>query len=50
MKLDERQRSRIAGKLVEVLPNNDEPLLKRLFIYDYHQLIPGRLMRSDDDQ
>jgi len=50
MKLDERQHSRIAGKLVEALPNNDEALLKRLFIYDYHPLIPGRLMRSDDDQ
>lgn len=50
MKLDERQHSRIAGKLVEALPNNDEALLKRPFIYEYHQLIPGRLMRSDDDQ
>ncbi len=50
MKLDGRQGSRIASKLVEDSLKNDEALLKCLFTYVYHQLIADRLMRYYDDQ
>ena len=50
MKLDGRQGSRIAGKLVEASLKNDEALLNRSFIFIYHWLISSYLMRYHDDQ
>jgi len=50
MKLDGRQGSRIAGKLVEASLKNDEALLKRSFVYIYHLLISSCLMLYHHDQ
>ncbi len=50
MKLDGRQGSRIAGKLVEVSLKNDEALLKHSYVFIYHLLTSGCLMHCHDEK